>query len=270
MHSSVVEDIAWRCDRTGSAEARAALHAALWRRGVALAEGCPLSRGADILAASEAIKHRVSDVLWECTLCRKRFRTEHFLDKHLARRHADVYGDGRKCLADLCGVLVPCMPVTRVPLPHVSTMLMRVEDGDEGAVEIGPVGVVSPCDDAVERRSRMHACADVVRSCLGVTNAERPSRETRKLQRRLESELCERALQVECTRREEAWATFGSPSVFYDEDSNAKFVRIAFGWILLAVLIAAAWGNYKFRKARLGQPDLVRSKWRRRKKVKAR
>jgi hypothetical protein len=191
------------CERTRSAEARAGLERILG--GVLLAPGCPLAPDADVLQAQEDAKQRIASSLWECKLCRKRFRTETFLDKHLSRSHTNVhYGVPRNatltCLADLCGVAVPCLPSTFNPLPLVSYSRLLGSNGMDHGHERDHDHDL--CTDKTEQAARRHVCVDIVRRCVPAGAVSEKAR------RRLHTALCSDAQRAECMSWEErrSWA----------------------------------------------------------------
>ncbi len=178
-----------RCDRTRSAVARGALADAVWRHGdrVALRHDCVLGAGADVLRGAQRAKRRLATSLWRCELCGKTFESEHFLDKHLARRHPATHDGGAVCLADLCGVVVPC---PRAHDPPVSTALLRGEQRPQYAPNSA-----SPCVHKREYETRRNTCVRVIQNCV-MPNHD-PDGQVR---RYLETRLCDAALAVECGR----------------------------------------------------------------------
>jgi hypothetical protein len=91
--------------------------------GVKPAPSCVLDPTSSRYAKQEATKKAVNNGLWECGMCGKQFRSDWFLDWHLARKHAeedtgDASGVTRggvlgqdgvwrtgQCFADYCGLL---------------------------------------------------------------------------------------------------------------------------------------------------------------------
>jgi hypothetical protein len=257
------------CDRTRSSEARASLRRILWdpisARRRRLPRDCPLAPFADILRGQESAKRPISASHWQCGLCGKNFRSEHFLDKHLARKHAadrtldDVDGAGGQatCFANLCGVAVPCPPVSRVPLPPVSTLLLQVEDAAPAPTKTADGADVSRqrprlCTDPVERLTNRHACFDLIRRCVALEAASSEA-DLVQLRTHLHGALCDDAPEVECIPWSErlAWRA----QVDLDGEVSTRHVL---GWILLALIaIVHAIGRYANR-LRLGEEDFVR------------
>jgi hypothetical protein len=267
-HQKQPDHLLLSCERTRSAEARDSLKRLLadW----ALAPACPLSHNSDVLRAQEEVKRHITNSLWHCQLCGKRFRAEHFLDKHLALRHPEVTDDvprlaARTCMADLCGVVVPCLPLTSSPLPLVSYIrlqkksLTALPDDHELAHELehDHDDDHNVCTDKNEQAARRHVCIDMVRRCVP------PGAVTELARRRLHRNLCDDAQRAECMswseRRE--WRE-------QIESGRLMPTHLVVGWVLLVGLVlcgAFAWllryGNIqraKFdRAARLRRPRKV-------------
>lgn len=241
IHSDIVHDILVHCDRTRSKEARFALERLLWKpllsQNIELLSDCPLSRENDILRAQESHKHHMHDDLWQCSLCNKVFRSEHFLDKHLARKHPGVRHDfGTSCFAELCGVLVPCMPLTPGALPPVSTILTISQDRGE---DVAHEPTTKPfCTDRSLHQTRVRACEEIIRHCLphsgSVMSGFSPHG---MLLYQLREDLCERAIEVECVARAKVWSRFGPPERVLRPRRDGSVIQYL-GWIFLLVLLA--------------------------------
>lgn len=214
VHEDVAHDILIHCDRTRSKEARNALEKLVWaplrKSGIHLTSKCLLAPENEVLNAQESYKFQRNDALWQCKLCDKIFKTEHFLDKHLARKHAEVRHDyGSACFADLCGAIVPCVPVSENVLPPVSSVPLDIA----GKNVAQPVLSRHPyCDNEVLRRRRVNACVARIRHCVDHSEGTALYITKRMQVIRMRSEVCERAVNVECVPREEVWSTFGRPS----------------------------------------------------------
>lgn len=263
-----------RCDRTRSAEARETLRAVLWRRlssyNIPMATDCSLAPHFDILSEQEAAKRQLSENLWMCNLCGKRFRSNHYLDKHLARKHPHVRAPaGRICFADLCGIFTPCFPLTPNPLPSVSTRILMVEDGlsngTSATAEITSgfyAGSVSPCSDEVTRLARRQACSHAVRVCLRLAQHTVSAQGALHHRRYFERHLCKRAPEVECTPRDQRWRAFGSVHSIYGHHDYS--LRATLGWILVLCAVIVAVLSQWMSRTRTGRPDLVRRRRRKR------
>lgn len=231
---SIVTDILRHCDRTRSQEARYALNRLLWeplrRLGITLSSHCVVGRSKDILLEQEAVKLRLENDLWQCEICKKIFRSEHFLDKHLARKHSDVRRNGTEvtCLADMCGVLTPCMPLTREPLPMVSTVIVEVEDEGGERKEAEEVRR-DFCENKMLRRRRVEACVGIYRDCLRGQVGWNGS-----VLKRIKRDLCELGVRVECVPREKVREVMGGGPDVLRPTSNRSISYSS----LLAVLVA--------------------------------
>lgn len=215
IHADVAQDILIHCDRTKSKEARFALKRLVWdplrKSGIRLSSTCLLALENDILHAQESRKLQVTGSLCKCSICRKVFKTEHFLDKHFARKHANVkFETGRICFADMCGSVIPCVPFSRTPLPPVSSAILSQELATGVDYDSGVFVRPKFCNDDMLRRRRISACVEVVKQCL--LHAEGGSEiSLRNHVHRMQSELCERSVEVACVAREDVWSTFGAP-----------------------------------------------------------
>ena len=83
--------------------------------------------------SDERSKHKVSArARWECTRCKKAFRSEDFLDEHFDNRHADERGVlADTCLANYCDML-QCSPMQLdVDLPSEEVIRSHLALNDE-------------------------------------------------------------------------------------------------------------------------------------------
>lgn len=245
MNSEVVEHILVHCDRTKSKEARFALERLLWKplrsQQMRLAPDCVLSKENDILRAQEAQKHLLQDGLWQCSLCNKIFRTEYHLDKHLARKHAEVRHEiGTTCLADLCGALVPCVPLTREPLPPVSTMLLLRQDSGEPVLDA--TREKPYCQNRRLNRNRVHACEEVVRHCLHDHVSFHSGFASHGNLNAFREDLCERAVAIDCIDRNKVWSRLGPPDhALRPGERRSTVWALSFGVLLFLILVVVYW-----------------------------
>ncbi len=99
------------CDRAASRRAEAILSEHVWpvvnAAGYELPSTCELHPARNMFAAHEQQKERVRATLWRCLVCRKTFRSEYWLDEHMARRHPELLpsAHAHECLGDMCGIL---------------------------------------------------------------------------------------------------------------------------------------------------------------------
>lgn len=72
--------------------------------------GCPLDPTADLWSKHEKQKQRKrgSGTQWTCGFCGKVFKSEHYLDLHMERRHMNETPRGGVCLADYCDMFDVC------------------------------------------------------------------------------------------------------------------------------------------------------------------
>ncbi|XP_065828438.1 uncharacterized protein [Oscarella lobularis] len=69
-----------------------------------LASSCPFRRSRDLYYEQE--RHKTSNQYWNCEYCGKSFYTEHFLDVHFEKKHADrINSKDAVCLADYCDIM---------------------------------------------------------------------------------------------------------------------------------------------------------------------
>eukprot|EP00243_Klebsormidium_subtile_P008972 TRINITY_DN4372_c0_g2_i1.p1 TRINITY_DN4372_c0_g2~~TRINITY_DN4372_c0_g2_i1.p1 ORF type:complete len:272 (-),score=24.49 TRINITY_DN4372_c0_g2_i1:240-1055(-) len=67
---------------------------------------CRLHPEKDMFLRQEEEKVEQENGLWQCRICRKMFREEQHIDKHMGNRHPQVvYPGATVCLADLCDIL---------------------------------------------------------------------------------------------------------------------------------------------------------------------
>ncbi|KAI0562462.1 hypothetical protein FGB62_59g113 [Gracilaria domingensis] len=214
LNDDVAQDILDHCDRTRSKEARVALEKLVWKPlqkdGLTLSNHCILAPTRDILSAQESRKSLLNDRTWKCMICKKVFKNEHYLDKHLARKHAEVRDNGTSvCFADLCGSTIPCVPLSRYPLPRFSSASLALSDKGQ-AVQFPETKEY--CDEKIFRRRRIVACAETVKECLQEANGRVAASIRRKHTERLRWDICEKAAIVDCVQRENVWERLGSPS----------------------------------------------------------
>lgn len=216
VHGNTPEEVLLNCDRTRSKEARYALQNLLWEplrvHRLSLSKNCAWAQEKDVLIAQESKKILLGNIYWQCAICEKIFRNEHFLDKHLARKHSTVrHEEGKVCLADYCGSNIPCMPLSQSPFPSVSTKLLSSESIFH-PYEMQELARPQFCDDEHKRHLLLQSCGEMLKNCV-----QRPSNpmkigEVNGLVDQLKRDICERALRIECVPRNEVWSAFGNPN----------------------------------------------------------
>ena len=98
------------CDRVAAREARKAARELVLNvarsRGVEIAHSCPLHSDHDRVLPHEQRKRALNKYQWKCNECGKVFKSEHYIDMHMARRHAALLSaNATVCLGDFCDVL---------------------------------------------------------------------------------------------------------------------------------------------------------------------
>lgn len=131
------------CDRGRSRSAKAVLRQYVLpmaaKAQCQLTEQCPFHPMRDVYGMQDAARHKHQGIQWKCGFCHKIFRTEPFLDQHMANHHQnETHPDAHVCLAELCDVLhcdhfakgsgggfhyfqhhsAPCKPKTKGQLKH--------------------------------------------------------------------------------------------------------------------------------------------------------
>lgn len=274
MHEQVALDILHHCDRTRSKEARYALTILAWRplraHNIYLQPDCILSGEGDILRRQEALKHQLNSAAWNCEICGKIFKTEHHLDMHLARRHGNErHNNGTVCLADLCGVAVPCVPLDYPPLSPVSTAALAALAKQNNNVRVTPAVTPLPsvCTDEVARRRRVQSCTHIVSECLHSSQHQESSHFLQRHVDRLRVELCERSISVGCIPRHSVYTALGPADAFLR--TNARFCTfhtVLFGsviFVLILVLSCIKLGSAKKsmeRRRRTQKPEKRRKR----------
>uniref|UniRef100_A0A7S2U2Q1 C2H2-type domain-containing protein n=1 Tax=Lotharella oceanica TaxID=641309 RepID=A0A7S2U2Q1_9EUKA len=97
------------CHRGNSRRVRSILEEHVWPKvksvGYVLPEGCGLNGESDVFLAQEKKKKRVRNRLWTCLECKKKFKSEKWLDLHLDRKHKHLLRNTSSvCLGDLCEI----------------------------------------------------------------------------------------------------------------------------------------------------------------------
>ena len=122
---------------------------------------CPIHPRNDIYKDQESNKTMVTRGEWKCQYCKKRFKSEVYLDKHMDNRHAEkLSNETTTCLADLCPIF-GCHSVNTVRKRGVDQLedsLSRMKAQNFGSVEL-----CMPRD--VERHQ--YKCAVLLRKCFG-------------------------------------------------------------------------------------------------------
>ena len=98
------------CDRGAAREARRVVRNVLlpYARalGAELAPSCPFNPEQDHLLPHESQKRAMSQHQWQCAVCSKKFKSEHYMDMHMERKHSNLLAsDAPVCLSHFCDVL---------------------------------------------------------------------------------------------------------------------------------------------------------------------
>lgn len=249
------------CDRTRSQEARRALEKLVWQplqsHNIELRDpSCPFSPHLDILRLQESSKTFLLGGIWQCNICGKMFKSEHYLDMHQARRHADMrYMNGSLCLADLCDIYVPCIPSLEndndgliKPLVSTSGLLLasNTTSGhfDDNPSPFLPKSHVAPfchLHSAAQRQREQHKrivrCYHVVEDCLqSAIDVHQDKYLYQRHVERLKSELCERASALACIERDDIHRELHPAHIRLSTDAGFPTYYLAFCVVALTVL----------------------------------
>jgi len=139
--------------------------------------GCPLDPARDLWATHEKQKSRKrgSNNIWTCGICGKTFKTEHYLDLHMERKHMNYTPPAGVCLADYCEVFDACQ--------HDPTKYRRRKELEELV-----------CDNATMDKHR-HNCEAAITKCFPLSE-EAP----RKLNAQFTRQFCR---MIDCGIREQ-------------------------------------------------------------------
>lgn len=129
--------------------------------------GCPLDPARDLWARHEKQKTRKrgSGTLWTCGLCGKVFKSEHYLDLHMERKHMNETPRGGVCLADYCELFEVCGGDARY---------RRRREKEEG----------TDCNNATMVEAR-HRCEEAMTKCFPLENEV-----SRKLNAKFSKQYC--------------------------------------------------------------------------------
>lgn len=245
--ADVADSILQHCDRTRATEARLALSRLLWQPlqtlSIPLRNDCIVHPDNDILLLSHSSKIAQPGGLYSCSICGKTFRSEYYLDKHQARHHPLLrHPNSSTCLSDLCGSIIPCIPLNSPPSPSVSTVRLEKEDNGQPQEDLTRKGTY--CSDRKERRRKVLMCVDTYRRCL-----DKEGRWTESILRRLKRDLCERALKVECMPRGQVRSVVGIPDRVLRPTANREISLLSLWFVLLIALLRLLfWGRTVLRR----------------------
>ena len=98
------------CDRPSAREARKAVSDVLVplarSLGAELLHSCPLHPDHDRLLPHERKKKPMTQWQWRCDQCGKLFKSEHYIDMHMERKHQHLLSaTALTCLGDFCDIL---------------------------------------------------------------------------------------------------------------------------------------------------------------------
>lgn len=263
--ASIDDDVALHilhdCDRTRSQEARRALQKLVWQplqsHNIQLRDpSCPLSPHVDILSLQQSSKTFLHGGIWQCKICGKMFSSEHYLDMHQARRHADMrYMNGTLCLADLCDIYVPCIPSLTendngVVKPFVSTTGLLLKSNNDttsgsgsdkhpSSSHVPPFCHLDSAQRHKELQKRILRCSHVVEDCLqSAIDVQQDRYLYQRHVDRLKSELCQRASALACIERDDIHRQFHPEHIRLSTDAGFPTYYLAFCVVTLTVLFA--------------------------------
>jgi hypothetical protein len=159
------------CDRPSAREARRRVHEAViplaQAFGAQLSTACPLHPDNDHLLPHEGQKQPVTKFQWKCGVCGKMFKSEHYLDLHLERKHAGMLNQSASvCVGELCDVL---------QCPSWLSALQRQEKERP-----------RPCRSS-ELEARRHHCQHMLHDCF---EAARPGADLHPVFEAMEERFC--------------------------------------------------------------------------------
>ncbi|KAL3920887.1 MAG: hypothetical protein SGPRY_005092, partial [Prymnesium sp.] len=138
------------CHRPSAREARKLCKSMLLplarSMGAEMSPSCPLHEWSDRLLEQEKKKLAYSMTNWKCEICGKSFRSEHYIDLHLDRKHMHMLpANATTCLGDFCDIL-------RCP-SWVTTMRAQMKEDP------------SSCQESV-LEGRRHFCRHLMHECF--------------------------------------------------------------------------------------------------------
>ncbi|KAF4657350.1 AN1-type zinc finger protein 2A [Perkinsus olseni] len=135
---------------------------------------CVLSPGNDIWSPHEQAKAwnraKQNAATWQCGICGKVFKSEHYLDLHMESKHMDIANEDGVCLADYCGIFSVCHGTSLIseprPPPEYSSHVWSSCDENELAAlkEKCSLAVESCYDPHSPHRDHRMAYATLYRS----------------------------------------------------------------------------------------------------------
>jgi len=136
--------------------------------------GCPLDPARDLWGKHEKQKSRKrsSGTQWSCGICGKSFKSEHYIDLHMERKHMNETPRGGVCIADYCEWFDTCQGETR----------LKKKKGEPA------------CDNKTMAQARS-SCEEAMIKCFPLDQPE-----SRKLNAKFTKELCR---VLDCRIREE-------------------------------------------------------------------
>ncbi|KAL1514616.1 hypothetical protein AB1Y20_003710 [Prymnesium parvum] len=153
-HAQDHEHPALLCNRAAAREARKEVRDMLIplvkSYGARMSPVCPLHKEHDRLLGHESQKKALTISNWRCEICGKSFRSEHYIDMHLDRKHLDTLPHtATTCLGDFCDIL-------RCP-GWVNGVKARLRENP------------ADCDER-ELEARRHYCQHLMHDCFAHLN----------------------------------------------------------------------------------------------------
>lgn len=121
-----------------------------------LPDNCPFKKENNIWAFHESQKRRkrlAGQLTWECGICGKKFKSEHYLDLHMETHHMNQ-ATAKTCLVDYCLMFDMCDEKTGYA--RAQRKMADLED----------------CDEEVQKKAQQ-TCEDSIRTCFPLESKAR-------------------------------------------------------------------------------------------------
>ena len=228
------------CDRVRAREARAAIRSRLLAvagqfRAV-FSTQCPLHPDHDHLLHHEAQKEQLTQYQWRCGLCKKIFRSEHYLDLHLERKHRDVMPQNTSdCLGDYCDILGCPSWVADVQRDQ---HLHRHRTHGAGQ-----------CADAKKLDARRHFCQHLMHDCF----ATGPAEDAHAAFEALDEVFCE---PISCEQRQRVRDGLEAFGALTETRESRGAYAVLVSLVVLVLVVVYIWLYCWVTETRVGQSGL--------------